>query len=418
MLVGQIGCDDLQQPAAEDPQCLRVVLGCGFDEVLFGVDEQVGVEVGGQVVHGPEDDVCLLGPQITRGESVADEVVGVEVVAEVHHPGGVGAGHLASGARASCRCWWRRCPGRLGARRRAGRLGPAARRSGPRARVDLDQGRRRSSGSVHRPHRAVDQVVWRVGAHHARSPWQPGGSGVVIAVMVLSQAPTTDSQGPERALSTGFQVTNGHDLRGCSSTVWVVGGRLAFRGFETALARLLNHRWCGLQPERASSTTGWRRPAARPATPTRDRRTRRSCLSAADPSEPAGHTHRPAFGPGFRDGAGAGPLTARSPAEGAGDALERTHHPAGDPPAVEPTRLGHDDLAVDRAPVDQGGHHRDGAGDHLETRRGVARRSSPPAQRRGHRRPGRSTTRRPSTRRTSCRRVGRSMPGSKAERGR
>ena len=56
---------------------------------------------------------------------------------------------------------------------------------------------------------------------------------------------------------------------------------LSFRGFETALARLLNHR--GLRPE------------SRPRTSTRARRTRRSCLSATDPDGPAGRDYRPAF---------------------------------------------------------------------------------------------------------------------------
>jgi hypothetical protein len=58
--VGGVGSHDFQEPAPEPLQRAGVeVLGLG-EQVLLGVLDQVGVEVGGEVVEGPEDDLGLL----------------------------------------------------------------------------------------------------------------------------------------------------------------------------------------------------------------------------------------------------------------------------------------------------------------------------------------------------------------------
>ena len=46
--VRKVGGDDFQQPAAEDPQRLRVVLARGCDQVLFGLDDRSGSRSSGR----------------------------------------------------------------------------------------------------------------------------------------------------------------------------------------------------------------------------------------------------------------------------------------------------------------------------------------------------------------------------------
>ena len=58
--VGQVGCDHLQEPAAEDPQGPGVVLGGGGDQVPLGLDDQVGVQVVGQRLDRADDHPGLL----------------------------------------------------------------------------------------------------------------------------------------------------------------------------------------------------------------------------------------------------------------------------------------------------------------------------------------------------------------------
>ncbi len=92
--VGGVGVDDFQEPASEPFQRAGVeVLGLG-EQVGLGVLDQRRVEVGGEVVEGPEDDLGLLDVHPTLGEGVAGLVVGLQSGGQPDGAVGGGAGGL------------------------------------------------------------------------------------------------------------------------------------------------------------------------------------------------------------------------------------------------------------------------------------------------------------------------------------
>ena len=99
MGVGGLGVDDLQQPLAEDPQRLGiVVLGLGEQERLR-LRAGRCVDLLGQCVDGVDDDRGLVGQQITARQGGADRrvLLGVEGVGERGLAGRLGAGHPGLG---------------------------------------------------------------------------------------------------------------------------------------------------------------------------------------------------------------------------------------------------------------------------------------------------------------------------------
>ena len=60
MGVGGVGVGDLEDPAAEDLQCLGVMDFGQLEQVSLGLVDEVGVESGGEVGDGFEDGLGLL----------------------------------------------------------------------------------------------------------------------------------------------------------------------------------------------------------------------------------------------------------------------------------------------------------------------------------------------------------------------
>ena len=73
MGVGGIGVDDLEDPAAEDPEVLGVVVLGELDEVLLAPCAQVGLV--GKGVDGGADHAGLFGVDVAGGHRVAHGVV-------------------------------------------------------------------------------------------------------------------------------------------------------------------------------------------------------------------------------------------------------------------------------------------------------------------------------------------------------
>jgi hypothetical protein len=90
--VRQVRRHHLQQAPPTDRQRAGIMLGGGSHQVLFGPDEQVGVQAVGECLDGSDDHACLVYPQVTAREGVPDQVVGGQVVAEPHGAGRVRAG--------------------------------------------------------------------------------------------------------------------------------------------------------------------------------------------------------------------------------------------------------------------------------------------------------------------------------------
>jgi hypothetical protein len=70
-----LGGDDVEDPAAQDPQRLGVVVAGELDEVVFGSEADRRVEVVGERGDGVDDDVGLVEQQPAGGEGVADGLV-------------------------------------------------------------------------------------------------------------------------------------------------------------------------------------------------------------------------------------------------------------------------------------------------------------------------------------------------------
>ena len=68
-VVGDVGGDGFKEPVAEAAQFAGPEPGGLFDQVRLTVEPQLGVEVGGEVVEGGEDDVGL--GELTRPSSSA-----------------------------------------------------------------------------------------------------------------------------------------------------------------------------------------------------------------------------------------------------------------------------------------------------------------------------------------------------------
>jgi hypothetical protein len=155
--VGLLGGDHLEQPLAQPPQCLRVVVARQLEQVRLGPAEVLGTEVVGEQVDGPDDHAGLLGLQVPGGECGPGGRVRLEVTAQPHRrvggrPGGPGLV-------------------RQPVRRRTGaavladvkvvgvRGDPGLQLGGLRDQpAQLDQGRG-GLGGVHRPHRRIGHRV-------------------------------------------------------------------------------------------------------------------------------------------------------------------------------------------------------------------------------------------------------------------
>ena len=93
--VGGLGVDDLQQPPAENPQCLGVVvLGLGEQERLR-LGAGAGVDLLGQRIDGLDDDRGLVRQQTTARQGSPDRLVllGGQGLGELGPAGRLGAGH-------------------------------------------------------------------------------------------------------------------------------------------------------------------------------------------------------------------------------------------------------------------------------------------------------------------------------------
>jgi hypothetical protein len=87
--VGQVRRHHLHQSAAEDPQGSSIVIGGLGDQVSFGLDDQVGVQVVGQVLDRADDHLGQLEPEVAVRQRVPDQVVSGQVVPQ---PDGAGRG--------------------------------------------------------------------------------------------------------------------------------------------------------------------------------------------------------------------------------------------------------------------------------------------------------------------------------------
>ena len=90
-----LGCQGLEDPAAQDPQRLRIVLCRLLEESDLGAGPQGRVsQVGGQRVNGLDDHAGLVGQHLTRGQGGGGRrvFVAVELATQVKHPCGFAAG--------------------------------------------------------------------------------------------------------------------------------------------------------------------------------------------------------------------------------------------------------------------------------------------------------------------------------------
>ena len=86
MGVGGVGVDDLEDPAAEDLQRLGVVVGGELEQVPFGLVDDFGVEVVGELGQGSEDGLGLLDVDPAVGERGTGQVAVLETRREPHGP--------------------------------------------------------------------------------------------------------------------------------------------------------------------------------------------------------------------------------------------------------------------------------------------------------------------------------------------
>ena len=203
--VGGLGVDDLQQPLAEDPQCLGVVV-CGLGEQeRLRLRASAGVDLLGQRVDGADDDRGLVGQQVTGGQGGADRLVllGVQGTGECGLAGRLGAGHPGLGGPPHRR---RRRPGLvldvagLGLCRDGG-LHPVQ--------PGAEPGQRGQGGTqlvvAERPRRGVAQLA-ELGLHpreHPHDRVSRSGGGARAGHRTIA-AGTTDSRGGQKRQFGGY----------------------------------------------------------------------------------------------------------------------------------------------------------------------------------------------------------------------
>ena len=262
MLVGQVGCDDVEEPAAEDPQGLRVVLGGRVDQVPFGLDDEVGVEVVGQLLDRAEDHVRLLGPEVAGGEGVADDGRGCRGRSRGAHARPPRTGSSWSGAPASSRSTWHR--------RREPTWSSSACARDPGTELDdlrLEPGqlhqRRRRLVSGHRPHRRVHHTVGD--AAHLR-----GRRGHLVVGCGHRCHGSTQARDHRQS-----EAQNGliHRVQGHEQVTIrrVIHSRVAACGASNERSNNREGHRRGLEAQARAlrtSTTGWLRPESRATTAT------------------------------------------------------------------------------------------------------------------------------------------------------
>jgi hypothetical protein len=155
--VGGVGVDDVEESVAEVAQSEGVEVRGLADQVPFGLLDQVGVEVVGEVLDGADDHPSLVDQQVPGGERLVDGRVVFEAGGQLGLAVCLGAGH----------------PGRMGppVRHRGGPdllghpHGPGMARDpgfelGHPGTGAGELGQRRGGlGRVHRPQRGVGDLV-------------------------------------------------------------------------------------------------------------------------------------------------------------------------------------------------------------------------------------------------------------------
>ena len=215
--VGGVGGGDLEDVPAQVLEGFGVVVGGECEQVLLGLEGDVGVEVVGELGQGAEDGLGLLDVDPALGERGPGRVVALEAVGEPHGPvrgrsGGPGLVGVPVGGR-----------GGAGV---AGDVDPVGvgEESGLRARPAAPRRTWTSAiagggvGGVHRPHRDPPATAAELIAHAGD---HPGDRVRLVRDRCHGPipAPTTDPRaGPESASSVdkGFRRPSARGMRKCA----------------------------------------------------------------------------------------------------------------------------------------------------------------------------------------------------------